>query len=312
MEWYRITLEDTIKKLGTDIAKGLTEIEGKARLKRYGANVLPRGKSEHWWNFLLRQFKSPLIYILVLAAVITGVLREFIDMWVIIAAITVNVSVGFWQEFKSNNVIRALEAIVKVNALVRRNGKIREMDAVDLVPGDIVLLKTGMQVPASCRLITADHFEVNEAIITGESAPINKRPGDLDKEVPLGDQYNVAHMGGTVSKGEATAIVVSTGAETEIGKIALLTQSTVDQKTPLQIRMGALGERIAILVAIAAVIIFLVGVFEKHSLVEMFKTSIAVAVAAIPEGLPAPRRMGGSSMPGTVLRPSLPNRRGTK
>ena len=287
--WHHLELEEVLDRFSVDVAKGLENAEAEKRRGQYGFNVLPRGKKKTWWRFLLRQFKSPLVYILVIGAILTAWLGEYIDTSVILLAVAVNVAVGFWQEFRSNNILEHLQKIVKVSAYVIREGETHEVEAATLVPGDIILLKSGIKVPADARLVSSSDLEINEAILTGESAPVKKSSDRLaTKDLPVGDRKNMVHMGTVIEKGEGRAVVVATGGDTEIGTIALLTQSAEDAPTPLQERIGKLGQKISILVGIAAVVIFLVGFFEEsYSIREMFTTAIAVAVAAIPEGLPA-------------------------
>lgn len=285
--WYQKNLKEIFSRLKTDKKKGITQEEAEKRLKRYGLNVLPSGKQTTWVQFLVRQFTSPLIYILLIGAVLTIVLKEWVDMTVILLAVFVNVVVGFWQEFKSNNILKKLKEVVKTSAFVIRDGAVHEINAELLVPGDIILLKTGMKIPADARVIKVRRLEVDEAILTGESSPVGKLLSTIEEKIEIGDRTNMVHMGTVVSRGDGTAVVVGTGAETAFGKIALMTQQAEDEPTPLQNKMKKLGKILAIFVAVAVTIIFVVGIVEQHTFREMFVIAIAVAVAAIPEGLPA-------------------------
>lgn len=286
--WHLLSSDDSLEKLRTNAEKGLSQTEADARFEQEGMNILPQGKEKHWWNFFIRQFKSPLIYILLLGALLSAWLSEWIDVGVIVLSVLVNVAVGFWQEYRSSNILEKLRAIIQIKTYVIRGGTPHEIDAELLVPGDIVLLKAGSKVPADCRIISCRHLEINEALLTGESEPVHKKSEPLtDADAPLGDRKNMGYMGTIIVSGEGTAVVVETGAHSEIGKIALLTQKTEDDPTPLQIRIGLLGRTIAIFVAVSAVIILVVGLIRNHPLHEMVITAIAVAVAAIPEGLPA-------------------------
>lgn len=287
MMWYRSSLDEIFKHFTTNAEDGLSKISAEDRIKKYGKNVLPRGKKITWLQFLLRQFKSPLIYILLVGAALTAYLNEWTDMTVILLAVIVNVAVGFWQEFRSNNILEKLKEIVKTNALVIRDGEVHEIDSELLVPGDIILLKAGKKVPADARIVSSNRLKLDEASLTGESSPVGKENVEITEEKVIGDRNNMVHMGTLVARGDGVAVVVATGSETEFGKIALLTQRAEDDPTPLQIRMGKLGRVIAVLVGIATLIIFFVGMYEGESFREMFTTAIAVAVAAIPEGLPA-------------------------
>ncbi len=286
--WHNKTPQDILQEFKTDMRAGLSDIEARKRFDEKGPNVLPKGKELQWWNFFIRQFKSPLVYILIIAAVFTAVIQEWMDMVIIIAAVMVNVAVGFWQEFRSSNILQKLKALVQVNALVIRDGELHEIDALQVVPGDLLRLKAGRKVPADARIVESHHLEVNEALLTGESAPVKKSIATIEHfDVSVGDRTNMVHMGTVVARGDGRAVVVATGALTEIGKIALLTQKAEDEPTPLQMRIGKLGKILAIFVGFASVFIFVIGILEEYSFKEMFTTAIAIAVAAIPEGLPA-------------------------
>lgn len=287
-KWHETPLEKILAALGTNPERGLSASEVSERLKKFGENMLPRGKKTHWWEFLIRQFRSPLVYILVIAAILSGWLEEFVDMTVILCAVGLNVLVGFWQEFRSSNILEKLQSYVHASALVLRDGTTKEIDATTIVPGDILILKTGAQVPADARLISASHLELDEAVLTGESVPVHKEAAaTVATGAVVGDRKNMVHMGTTVARGEAVAVVVATASRTELGTIALLTAKTEEEETPLQKRIGRLGNILTIIIAISSVMIFFVGILEHHSLLEMFTTTVAVAVAAIPEGLPA-------------------------
>ncbi len=285
--WHDRELTDVIAELGADPGAGISAAEAAARLKRFGPNLLPRGKKSAWWRFLLEQFASPLVYILLIAAGLTAFLREWIDTIVIMLAVAVNVGVGFWQEFHSQNILEKLRRVVPLSARVLRGGKEYEVSAAELVPGDSIVVKSGMRIPADARVAEAHNLKADEAILTGESVPVTKLPGTVGADAAVGDRTNMVHMGTVVERGEGTAVVVATGAATEVGKIALLTEKAGEGQTPLQERIGKLGRTLAVLFSIAAAIIFIIGLIEGHSLKEMFTTAIAVAVAAIPEGLPA-------------------------
>lgn len=286
--WHLLSSEETLRKLRTKKETGLSHTEAVERGVREGKNVLPAGKEKHWWVFLIRQFKSPLVYILLLGAILSAWLGEWVDVGVIVLAVLANVAVGFWQEYRSSNILEKLRAIIQVRTVVIRDGAAHDMDAEELVPGDIVLLKSGNKVPADARILSCRHLEINEALLTGESSPVHKVSDPLQNpDIPLGDRRNMAYMGSIIVNGEGTAVVVEIGAQSEIGKIALLTQKTEDDPTPLQERIGRLGQMIALFIGVSAVIIVIIGMLRHHSFHEMIITAIAVSVAAIPEGLPA-------------------------
>src|SRR3989344_8782165 len=291
--WHSTSLTEVIKEFNTNTSKGLSVKEVEKRKLGSGLNVLPRGKEVHWWEMLFGEFKNPLIIILLVAAIVTFFLDEKLDTLVIMLAVTVNIAISFWQEFRSNNIFEKLQKLITITTRVKRDGKLYEVNSEDLVPGDIIMLYSGVKIPADARLIKSDDLEVNEALLTGESVPVKKIVEDeVSVNTALADRINMIYTGTTVEKGTAEAVVVAIGSHTELGQIALLTTSVADQKTPLQERLAHLGKKITILVIVLAVGIFAVGILEQGKItgekfVEMFTLAVAVAVAAIPEGLPA-------------------------
>lgn len=283
--WHSIKVDQVVRALQTDVGQGLGEDEAAQHRMVVGPNELPREVSITWYGMLLRQFKSPLVYILVLAAGLTGWLGELVDTAVIILVVIVNTCIGFVQEYQSNKTLEQLKSIVRIRALVVRDGLVREVDAAELVPGDIVLLKTGQKVPADVRLIEAQDLTTGEALLTGESAPMRKNTEVVVESVGVSDRSNMAWMGSVVESGRGRAVVVATGANTELGKIAHLTQVADNLSTPLQQRLQSLARVISIVVVLAAVFIFVIGANGYLSFIEAFQTAVAVAVAAIPEGL---------------------------
>src|SRR3989338_3269516 len=288
MDWYHLSLNEIKEKLATDFEKGLSTNEIEKRRAQYGPNELPKGKKLRWWELLFRQFKSPLIFILLIAGAATYWLGELIDTSIILLAVSVNVFIGFGQEFRSNRIFEKLQSIISVTTRVRRNGKLNEINAQELVPGDIIFLTMGVKIPADARLTESHRLEVDEALLTGESLPVKKKALDIKADdIPLADRKNMVYAGTVVSEGNGVALVVATGEKTELGQIAKLTASVTDEQTPLQERLSRLGKTIAALVILAALIIIVTGIAEGRGLVEMFTVGVAVAVAAIPEGLPA-------------------------
>ena len=288
MDWYHLSLNEIKEKLATDFEKGLSTNEIEKRRAQYGPNELPKGKKLRWWELLFRQFKSPLIFILLIAGAATYWLGELIDTSIILLAVSVNVFIGFGQEFRSNRIFEKLQSIISVTTRVRRNGKLNEINAQELVPGDIIFLTMGVKIPADARLTESHRLEVDEALLTGESLPVKKKALDIKADdIPLADRKNMVYAGTVVSEGNGVALVVATGEKTELGQIAKLTASVTDEQTPLQERLSRLGKTIVALVILAALIIIVTGIAEGRGLVEMFTVGVAVAVAAIPEGLPA-------------------------
>ena len=289
MSWYDQSEADVLKELGANPKRGLSSREADVRLRRDGPNALPKGKELAWWQLLFRQFKSPLVYILVVAAVVTAWLNEWTDTIVISLAVLINTGIGFWQDYHAGNVFKALERAVRVRARVVRDGKLKEIDSQEVVLGDIIVVSTGMRIPADARLLKARDLDVNEALLTGESSAVRKGVYELTHdEVPLAERSNMMFMGTTVDRGEGRAVVVKTGAKTEVGRIAELTATAGEgDLTPLQERLAKLGRVLTVIIGVSAVVIFVAGALAGRELVESFKVAVAVAVAGIPEGLPA-------------------------
>jgi P-type Ca2+ transporter type 2C len=280
---------DTLEKeFITDINFGLTEKEAQRRIKISGKNALPKGKRTSWYLFFIRQFKNPLVYILLFGAIVTAFLARWLDMAVILLAMGINIFVGFIQEFKSDNILKKLRDIVYVKALVYRGGHIVEIDSRNLVPGDVIVLKAGHNVPADARIITSHNLFADQATLTGEPTPDKKWGGIMEPNTQLSDRSNMVYAGTTITSGFGKALVCATGAQTQIGKIALLTQRSHDEPTPLQEKMAVLGKTLVFVVLILAFLIFIIGSMNpQFSIEEMLITAIAVAVAGVPEGLPA-------------------------
>ncbi|OGE83782.1 MAG: hypothetical protein A2846_00010, partial [Candidatus Doudnabacteria bacterium RIFCSPHIGHO2_01_FULL_49_9] len=285
--WHALELSQILHQLSADPERGLSEQEARTRLETSGRNILPEGKRITALEMFLRQFTSPLVWILLIAAVLTFIIDDRSDSIVILTVVILNSLIGLFQEYRANKIFETLKAIVKVQAFVIREGRVREINSEELVPGDLVVLKGGNKVPADARLVREDNLEVNEALLTGESKSVNKAPGLSAEKAVIGDRKNMVFMGTICERGEGRALVVATGADTEIGVITALTQSTAEELSPLQLRMKKLGTFLTELFIVISLAIFLVGIAEGDDLFEMIKTTVAVAVAAIPEGLPA-------------------------
>lgn len=285
--WHAVELGEVLKKLGVNPAAGLTTLEARERIKNLGQNILPRGKKTTAIEMLIRQFTSPLVYILLVASILTWWIGEYTDMIVILLVVAVNAMIGFFQDYRASKIFEKLKAAVRVTALVRRGGKIQSIPAEELVPGDIVIIKGGNKIPADSRIIEEANLETNEALLTGESKPVKKEIQAVNEKALIGDRKNMVFMGTAAEAGEGLGVVVATARGTEIGKIAALTLETREEETPLQARMRSLGKFISEIFVATAIAIFLIGLFGGRNPIEMVKTTIAVAVAAIPEGLPA-------------------------
>ena len=285
-DFYQLSVENVFKATGSN-RDGLSRAEYKKKLLEYGPNELPKETGFKALAFLWGQVQSPLVYILLIAAVLAFFAGEKLDMIIIITSVILNVGIGFYQEYSSSQILKRLAEKVKVMAYVKRGGNIKEVEAAELVQGDVIFLKNGMKVPADARLFRAKDLFANEALLTGESAPVKKEIEKIEGEKVVGDRKNMVFMGSAVERGEGDAVVVKTGRQTEIGQIATLTEESDEEMTPLQERMAKLGKFLSVLVVAASVIIVAVGILEKFNFYQIFVTAVAVAVAAIPEGLPA-------------------------
>ncbi|MBU0597987.1 HAD-IC family P-type ATPase [Patescibacteria group bacterium] len=283
-QYYNLSREEALKGLATSYS-GLSSEEVSKRLNTYGKNKLPEEKPFSFWLLFLRQFKSALIYILLIAALVSFFLQDYINMYVILAAVGINVIVGFIQEFRAQKALEKLRRIVTLYARVRRNGREMEIKTEDIVPGDIVILSAGQKISADIRITQAVDLKIDEASLTGESFPIKKTDDKLSSAVIIAEQKNMAFMGTTVVAGTGEGVVVNTGHKTELGKIATLIKDTKEESTPLQKKLASLGRMLGIIILIISFFIFLVGIILKYDLKEMFTTAVALAVAAIPEGL---------------------------
>ncbi len=286
MNWYQLDAKDVLQRLQTS-DDGLQDEEIKKRLEQYGYNKLAEEEKISRLKILLHQFKSPLIYILIIAATVTGFLGEFIDMGVIVAVLILNSIIGYFQEYKAEQSVRALKKMVVQKARVLRDGKEKEIDSEDLVPGDIVLLSSGVKVPADMRLIKVNELKIDEAMLTGESVPAEKTTHSIKEDnLTSGDQKNMAFMGTAVVIGRARGIVVETGGRTILGQIATEVKELSITRTPLQQKIENFAKFIGILVLLGASAIFVVGIILGIKASEMFITAVAASVATVPEGLP--------------------------
>ena len=284
MVWHSLSSDKVFSLLKTS-PKGLTQEEIKKRLQKFGHNRLPEEKRLTRLAILLEQFKSPLVYILLFANIVSLFLKEFIDAGVILAAVILNALVGFVQENKAEQTISALKKAVKQKAKVIRGGREHKVEMEEVVPGDILLVEAGDKIVADAYLFSATNLFVVEAALTGESLPSEKSVRILPEGAVLADRENMVYQGTTVAQGKGKAVVVGTGKETQLGKIALLVKETVEEKTPLQKQLGRLSWFLTLSLLVICLLILVVGIWEKRPFSEMFITAVAVAVAAIPEGL---------------------------
>ena len=284
--WHNLKIEEIIRILRTDTEKGLSEKEVKLSLKEFGKNILPEEKPLSRLTIFLEQFKSPLIYILLMAGIVMLVLKEIADSIVVFGAVFLNVVVGYFQENKASQTLKELKKVVRYQTEVLRGGNFKIVDSEELVPGDIVILNPGDKVSADGRIVENHNLKVNEMALTGEWLSAEKEVGVLVKDTPLADRDNMVYMGTIVEDGKAKVVVTQTGSETEIGKISVMIKEAPEEKTPYQKKLANFSKIVGIIVGIISVVIFFEGIITGEEIKEMFITSVAVAVAAIPEGLP--------------------------
>ncbi len=278
--WHNLSIEEITKLLKTNLEEGLSEDEVKKRQKEFGKNLLPEEKPFSKLKIFLGQFKSPLIYILLIAGIITLILAEYTDAIVIFAAVFLNAIVGFIQENKASQTLKALKKAVKQEAEVLR-GNLRIIDSTELVPGDIIVLNSGDKVPADGRIFESRNLKINEAALTGEWMPAEKNTRTLQIETPLADRDNMVYMGTIVEDGKGKAIVTATGVNTEVGKVAMMVRETEEEKTPYQKKLANFSKTIGIIIGVICFLIFIEGMLINGDFVEMFTISVAVAVASI-------------------------------
>jgi len=281
-------IQETARELDCNQERGLSESEAKQRLQSYGRNELTEEKKKSVAEQLLEQLNDPLICVLLIAATISFLLHEISDAAIIITVVIVNSVIGVIQEGKARKALDALKKMTSPKAIVKRDGKQIEIPAAELVPGDLVCLDAGRQVPADLRLVETSNLKVEESALTGESLPIEKDASFLaKKELPIGDRRNMAFMSTVVTYGRGEGIVTATGMQTEIGRIASFISKAPKEFTPLQKRLSDLGKVLSIVSVLLCAALFLIAVLQKRDIIVMLITAISLAVAAVPEGLPA-------------------------
>jgi len=287
-EFEKMTAADALSSLGVDQRHGLGALEAEKRLADHGPNALQEKKPKTRLQMFISQLRDPMIYILFGAVAISLFLREYSDSVIILAVILLNAVIGVVQESKAEKSLEALKKLSSPVALVRRGGTAMEIKASDLVPGDIVILEAGRIVPADLRLLTSINLQIEESALTGESVPVQKDAGFVaSRETNLADRINMAYLSTPVTYGRGEGVVVKTGMETEIGKIARMINESAEEMTPLQKRLGDLGIVLGIVAVVLCAALFGIALYQDRDIGEMLLTAISLAVAAIPEGLPA-------------------------
>lgn len=286
MDYHQLST-DKVFELTKSSPQGLTDEAVKSKLEEFGANALEGKKKKPVWLFFLNQFKDFMILVLIVAAVISGIVGELTDTIIILIIVLLNAVVGFVQEYRAEKAIEALKKMAALNAKVIRDGKTMTIDSENLVPGDVVLLEAGNVSPADIRLVETHSLRIDESALTGESVPSDKTDRELpEDELPLGDRFNMAYKSTLITNGRAKGVVVATGMKTEIGKIAQMLQQQ-DSATPLQRRMADFGKKLSYLIFVICGLLFGVGLLRDEEPLKMLMLSISLAVAAIPEALPA-------------------------
>ncbi len=287
-DWHQRDAHELARESGVNPACGLSEAEVRQRAQRHGPNELASTPGRGWPALLLEQFKDFMILVLLAAALVSGLLGELVDTLAIVVIVLLNAVIGFVQAWRADQAMAALQKMAAAQASVLRDGEVQLIPASGLVPGDIVLLEAGNQVPADLRLLELAQLRVDESALTGESVPVEKTADLLQRAAQaLGDRLNMAFKGTTVAHGRGRGLVVATGMRTELGQVARLLDHDTDRQTPLQRRLAAFGKRLALAVIGICAIVFTVGVLRGEPPLLMALTAISLAVAAIPEALPA-------------------------
>ncbi|HET7006965.1 MAG TPA: cation-translocating P-type ATPase [Candidatus Binatia bacterium] len=286
--WYQLTVEDVLRRLASDANAGLGATESQRRLVEYGPNEIEAAHRVSPWTIFLEQFKNVLILILLFAVTLSAFLGHTVEAIAIAVIVLFAVLLGFYQEYRAERAIDALRQMAAPNATVIRDGSETDIPARELVPGDIVILNTGNKVPADARVLIAMNMRVDEAPLTGESLPIEKQTeAILQNDLPVGDRRNMVHAGTAVTYGRGRAVVIATGRRTEFGQIAQLLESVQTSRTPLQINLDKVGRILAQAAGVIVVMIVILGILRGQPLLELLIFGIALAVAVVPEALPA-------------------------
>jgi Ca2+-transporting ATPase len=285
--WHALPPEAATEELRVAVATGLSGADARARLASHGPNRLAEKPARPAWRKFLDQFRSLLVMILLGAAILGGAIGDLKDAIVIAVVVVLNAALGFFQEHRAEAALAALKNMLAPTARVRRDGELRQIDATELVPGDLLLLEAGDRIPADARVLSAHSCEVAEAALTGESQPVAKRPDTVDEKSALAERHNMVFMNTVVTRGRLEAVVTATGMRSEMGRLAGLLAATAEGQTPLQRQLDSLGKRLALIASGVVALMFVFGLMRGDPLVQTAMTAIALAVAAIPEGLPA-------------------------
>ena len=286
-DWYLLDAATVLDELGSH-PDGLNIDEVARRRQQYGPNQLVEQQGRGPWRIVWEQLREPMVLLLILAASVSVLIGEYPDAIAIAVIVVLNGLLGFVQDFRAERAMAALKQLAVPEVSVRRGGKVSHIAATELVPGDVVFLHAGNRVPADCRVLTSRHLQVQEAAITGESQPITKHADPMDDQhSPLGDRKNMLYMGTDVSSGRGEAVVTEIGMDSELGNIANMLQSIQGQQTPLQRRLARMSIGLAVAALAIVGVVFVLGMLRGQDLTLMLMTALSMAVAAVPEGLPA-------------------------
>ena len=284
--WHALSPEETLKELNVS-ERGLSQSEAQKRLAQYGSNELQKEKRSSRIRMFLEQFTDVLIVILIIATALSVAIGEIVDAIVIIAIVLATAILGFVEEFRSEKAVEALKKMTAPTAVVLRDGKEVKIQSTEIVPGDIILLHTGDKIPADARLLKSFNLKIDEASLTGESSPVNKNIDSCGAEADLNDRRDMVFTGTVVVCGRGEAVATSTGMNTEFGKIAKMVQITEEEETPLEKRTKSIGKWIGILSVAICLGVGAIGIVEGRNPIDMALWGISLAVAAVPEALPA-------------------------
>lgn len=287
LPWHNLDDKDVIEKTGASLRDGLASAEAARRRERFGPNAITQKKGASLFILFLHQFRQPLIYILIVAGIVTAALQEWVDSGVIFGVVIVNAVIGFMQESKALKAIGALAKAMTSEATVIRDGRKQRIPAIDLTIGDVVSLQSGDKVPADLRLIQVRELQIDESALTGESVPVVKQPGVLEADTVLADRTNMAYSSMLVTYGTGTGVVTAIGNDTEIGRINQMIASADILATPLTKQIARFSKLLLYIIIGLAAVTFAVGLFRGQEMIDMFMAAVALAVGAIPEGLPA-------------------------
>lgn len=285
-KFHATSIEDSVALLNSDLDQGLSKEKAKESLERYGSNTIAGAKSITAFEILVNQFKSPIVFLLLFAAALSFWFKEWLDGSAILLVLFINAAIGFYMEIKARKSMLALKKLSSIPAKVLRKGKLNEINSENIVPGDIIFAEAGDMISADGRICRSTQLLIDESALTGESVPVEKNTNILPEETVLADRINMSFKGTYVSKGNAYILVAATGMQTELGKIATMVHSSEQVASPLEKKLEAFSKKLIKITVGLVVVIFVAGLINGQNIVDMLETAIALAVAAIPEGLP--------------------------